>query len=191
MSEDDAVVVDGNASSFMNKRQMPVAPRQGGGKSSETDDQSGVDSQIEPPDDCNILPPSIEFVLSSPALGILNLHAVDPPWLPHAKTRGSISQLLDFDEQADITDTNKIQLVALFRLLIALEYSHSDALRDECSILELVKDDKQTTTVTGGIQALSVAYAPDSIRSLQMLGIIDLLSPRYLEYLKYRTTTNS
>ncbi|CAF3810181.1 unnamed protein product, partial [Didymodactylos carnosus] len=141
---------------------------------------------------------------------------------------GSISQLLDFDEQADITDTNKIQPVALFRLLIALEYNHSDALRDEYSILELVKDDKQTTTVTAGIQALSgsalgsagvtgiktldfcyaeddsfftllncfdvcvtvVAYAPDSIRSLQMLGIIDLLLPRYLEYLKYRTTTN-
>ncbi|CAF1346547.1 unnamed protein product [Didymodactylos carnosus] len=37
---------------------------------------------------------------------------------------GSISQLLDFDEQADITDTNKIQPVALFRLLIALEYNH-------------------------------------------------------------------
>ncbi len=33
-----------------------------------------------------------------------------------------------------------------------------------------------------------VAYAPDSIRSLQMLGIIDLLLPRYLEYLKERTS---
>ncbi|CAF1648118.1 unnamed protein product, partial [Didymodactylos carnosus] len=64
----------------------------------------------------------------------------------------------------DITETNKIQSDALFRLLIALEYNHSDALR--------------------------VAYAPDSIRSLQMLGIIDLPLPRYLEYLKYRTTTN-
>ncbi|CAF3522158.1 unnamed protein product [Rotaria socialis] len=33
-----------------------------------------------------ILPPSIEFVLPSPALGISNLQTVDPPWMPHAKT---------------------------------------------------------------------------------------------------------
>ncbi|CAF0812442.1 unnamed protein product, partial [Didymodactylos carnosus] len=141
---------------------------------------------------------------------------------------GSVSQLLDFDEQADITDTNKIQPMALFRLLVALEYNHNDALKDDYSILELVKDDKHTTAITNGIQTLSsntlgsaavtgiktldfcyaeddsvftllncfdvcitvVAYAPDSIRSLQMLGIIDLLLPRYLEYLNHRTTTN-
>ncbi len=34
-----------------------------------------------------ILPPSIEFVLPSAALGIANLQAVDPPWMPHVKTR--------------------------------------------------------------------------------------------------------
>jgi hypothetical protein len=33
-----------------------------------------------------ILPPSIEFVLPSPALGIANLQLVDPPWMPHAKS---------------------------------------------------------------------------------------------------------
>ena len=33
-----------------------------------------------------ILPPSIEFVLPSPALGIANLQVVDPPWMPHAKS---------------------------------------------------------------------------------------------------------
>ena len=32
-----------------------------------------------------------------------------------------------------------------------------------------------------------MAYAPDSIRSLQMLGIIDLILPKYLEYLKEKT----
>ncbi|CAF3999759.1 unnamed protein product, partial [Rotaria sp. Silwood1] len=36
----------------------------------------------------------------------------------------------------------------------------------------------------------SFAYAPDSIRSLQMLGIIDLLLPKYLDYLKDRTCKN-
>ncbi len=34
-----------------------------------------------------ILPPSIEFVLPSAALGIANLQVVDPPWMPHVKTR--------------------------------------------------------------------------------------------------------
>ncbi|CAF0992403.1 unnamed protein product [Rotaria sordida] len=152
---------------------------------------------------------------------------------------GSISQLLDFDEQADVTDTNKIQPINLFRLLIALEQTTVDAMRDDYSILELVKDDsssnKTTSIITpttmpianmtvvaalgqGNMIAPStiktldfcyadddtiftllncidvcvtvVAYAPDSIRSLQMLGIIDLLLPKYLEYLKDRTNKN-
>ncbi|CAF4414152.1 unnamed protein product [Rotaria socialis] len=33
-----------------------------------------------------ILPPSIEFVLPSPTLGLANLQTVDPPWMPHVKT---------------------------------------------------------------------------------------------------------
>ncbi|CAF0895311.1 unnamed protein product [Rotaria sp. Silwood1] len=152
---------------------------------------------------------------------------------------GSISQLLDFDEQADVTDTNKIQPINLFRLLIALEQTSVDAMRDDYSILELVKDDsssnKTTSIITpttmpianmtvvaalgqGNMIAPStiktldfcyadddtiftllncidvcvtvVAYAPDSIRSLQMLGIIDLLLPKYLDYLKDRTCKN-
>lgn len=57
---------------------------------------------------------------------------------------GSISQLLDFDEQSDVTDTNKIQPINLFRLLIALEQTSVDAMRDDYSILELVKDDTPT-----------------------------------------------
>ena len=34
-----------------------------------------------------ILPPSIEFVLPSPLLGIANLQTVDPPWVSEVKTR--------------------------------------------------------------------------------------------------------
>jgi hypothetical protein len=60
---------------------------------------------------------------------------------------GSISQLLDIDEQADITDTKKIQPIALFRLLIALEQTNIDAIRDEYSILELIKNDLITTKI--------------------------------------------
>ena len=60
---------------------------------------------------------------------------------------GSISQLLDFDEQADVTDTNKIQPMNLFRLLVALEQTSVDAMRDDYSILELVKDDTSTKNI--------------------------------------------
>lgn len=35
-----------------------------------------------------------------------------------------------------------------------------------------------------------VAYAPDSSRALQMLSIIDILLPKYFEYLKDRTNKN-
>jgi hypothetical protein len=59
---------------------------------------------------------------------------------------GSISQLLDFDEQAEVADTNKIQPISLFRLLIALEQLNSDAMRDDYSILELVKNDLVSAT---------------------------------------------
>jgi hypothetical protein len=38
------------------------------------------------------------------------------------------------------------------------------------------------------VQLFLVAYAPDSIRSLQMLGIIDILLPKYLQYLTVHKT---
>jgi hypothetical protein len=60
---------------------------------------------------------------------------------------GSISQLLDIDEQADITDTNKIQPLSLFRLLISLEQTNIDAMRDDYSILELIKNDSITMKI--------------------------------------------
>jgi hypothetical protein len=83
---------------------------------------------------------------------------------------GSISQLLDVDEQADVTDTNKIQPISLFRLLIALEQTDIDAMRDEYSILELVKNDSITTKIinTPIVAALGqgTMIAPLPIKSL-------------------------
>ena len=83
---------------------------------------------------------------------------------------GSISQLLEVDEQADVTDTNKIQPIALFRLLIALEQTHIDVMRDEYAILELVKNDSMImkTTNTPVLAALGqgAMMVPTSIKSL-------------------------
>ncbi|CAF1183466.1 unnamed protein product [Rotaria sordida] len=52
--------------------------------------------------------------------------------------------MLDFDDQSDVIHTNKIQPINLIRLLIALEQTSVDAMRDDYSILELVKDDTST-----------------------------------------------
>jgi hypothetical protein len=83
---------------------------------------------------------------------------------------GSISQLLDIDEQADITDTNKIQPISLFRLLIALEQTNIDAMRDDYSILELVKNDSITLKImnTPIVAAFGqgTTMAPTTIKSL-------------------------
>ena len=88
---------------------------------------------------------------------------------------GSISQLIDFDEQTDILNTNKIQSIALFRLLIALEQTTADAIRDDYSILELVTNDSVTTKMVNppitnmtGVAALGqgAMLAPITIKSL-------------------------
>ena len=93
---------------------------------------------------------------------------------------GSISPLLDLDEQAEVTDTNKIQPLALFRLLFALEKTDIDAMRDEYSILELVKQETMTMKVlhthvvavlgqgtmmaTSMIKSLDFCYADDQTK---------------------------
>ena len=51
----------------------------------------------------------------------------------------------------------------------------------------LVIDPLSIETLDDNVFFLSVAYAPDSTRSLQMLSIIDLLLPKYLEQLKSQT----
>ena len=88
---------------------------------------------------------------------------------------GSISQLLDINEHAEIADTNKIQPIALFRLLIALEQTNIDAMTDDYAILELIKNDSLTirTTNTSVTSMTTVAalgqgtlLAPLAIKSL-------------------------
>ena len=36
---------------------------------------------------CQVPPPSIDFVLPSPTIGLPCLPIVDPPWTPHFKTK--------------------------------------------------------------------------------------------------------
>ena len=83
---------------------------------------------------------------------------------------GSISPLLDLDEQADVTDTNKIQPLALFRLLLALEQTDLDAMRDEYHILELLRNEtvitKVVNTAVVAVLGQGTMMAPMTIKSL-------------------------
>jgi len=89
---------------------------------------------------------------------------------------GSIAQLIDFDEQIDVININKIQSISVVRLLIALEQTSFDAMRDDYSILELVMNDSlPTKTVNAppatdmtGVAALGqgIMMAPTIIESL-------------------------
>lgn len=57
---------------------------------------------------------------------------------------GSVSTLLDSDEQAEIADSSKIQPLYLFRLLISLEQAGAGEIHDHYSILELIRNDLST-----------------------------------------------
>lgn len=48
---------------------------------------TSTESSFDDSMNLQILPPSIEFVLPSPLLGIANLQTVDPPWVSPVKTR--------------------------------------------------------------------------------------------------------
>lgn len=96
---------------------------------------------------------------------------------------GSISQLLDFDEQADVTDTNKIQPNSLFRLLVALEQTSMDAMRDDYSILELVRDDPSTTKVTSIITPTTMPVA--NLTVVAALGQGNMIAPPTIKTLDF------
>lgn len=57
---------------------------------------------------------------------------------------GSISKLLDADEQSDVADTNKIQPISLFRLILSLEQRGPEDLKDEYSMLELIRNESSS-----------------------------------------------
>ena len=91
---------------------------------------------------------------------------------------GSISQLLDFDEQADVTDTNKIQPISLFRLLIALEQTNGDIIRDDYLILELVKNDSLSATK-------SIMTATANTTTVPTLGQGNIIEPTIIKSLDF------
>lgn len=96
---------------------------------------------------------------------------------------GSISQLLDFDEQADVTDTNKIQPNSLFRLLVALEQTSVDAMRDDYAILELIRDDSSTSKISSIITPSTMPVANMTV--VAALGQGSMIAPPTIKTLDF------
>nr|CAD7425389.1 unnamed protein product [Timema monikensis] len=108
---------------------------------------------------------------------------------------GSVSAILDTDEESQYGDAHKVQSSCLFNLLLSLETPSPDPLH----IGELVKEDKplkaidfcyhdenEMVTVLDCISlcVMVVAYAADSVRGHQMLTILEAILPCYIQHIQ-------
>ncbi|KAG8225919.1 hypothetical protein J437_LFUL005955 [Ladona fulva] len=105
---------------------------------------------------------------------------------------GSVSSILDTDEDSQFGDAHKVPAKCLFNLLLSLETPSPDPL----NTAELVKEEKplkaidfcyhdenEMVTVLDCISlcVMVVAYAADSVRGHQMLTILEAILPCYLQ----------
>ncbi|KAL0270475.1 UNVERIFIED_CONTAM: hypothetical protein PYX00_007876 [Menopon gallinae] len=108
---------------------------------------------------------------------------------------GSLSAILDTDEDSQYGDAHKVQAKCLFQLLLSLETPSPDPL----NIGELVKEEKplkaidfcyhdesEMVTVLDCISLciMVIAYASDSVRGHQMLIILEAILPYYLQQIQ-------
>ncbi|GLV31802.1 uncoordinated 80 [Carabus blaptoides fortunei] len=111
---------------------------------------------------------------------------------------GSVSAVLDTDEEGTYGDAHKVQSSCLFNLLLSLETPSPDPL----NISELVKEDKplkaidfcyhdenEMVTVLDCISlcVMVVSYASESVRGYQMLIILEAILPCYLQHIQLPT----
>ncbi|XP_078260328.1 protein unc-80 homolog isoform X2 [Rhinoraja longicauda] len=110
----------------------------------------------------------------------------------------SVAPLLEFSDAAHNASSKGVSSQCLFNLLVSLENDTEDIL----DVLELVKAEKPLKSLDFcyGNEDLAfsiseaiklcvtvVAYAPESLRSLQMLMVLEALVPCYLQKLKKQT----
>ncbi|CAH2006087.1 unnamed protein product [Acanthoscelides obtectus] len=108
---------------------------------------------------------------------------------------GSVSAMLDTDEEGTFGDAHKIQSSCLFNLLLSLETPSPDPL----NIAELVKEDKplkaidfcyhdenEMVTILDCISmcVMVVSYASESVRGYQMLIILEAILPCYVKQIQ-------
>ncbi|KAK6643812.1 hypothetical protein RUM43_000075 [Polyplax serrata] len=108
---------------------------------------------------------------------------------------GSLSAILDTEEEGQYGDAHKVQAKCLFQLLLSLETPSPDPL----NIAELVKEEKplkaidfcyhdesEMVTVLDciSLSIMVIAYASDSVRGHQMLIILEAILPYYLQQIQ-------
>ncbi|XP_069694357.1 protein unc-80 homolog isoform X2 [Periplaneta americana] len=108
---------------------------------------------------------------------------------------GSVSAILDTDDDSQYGDAHKVQSNCLFNLLLSLETPSPDPL----NIGELVREEKplkaidfcyhdenEMVTVLDCISlcVMVVAYAADSVRGHQMLTILEAILPCYMQHIQ-------
>nr|CAI5820732.1 unnamed protein product [Callosobruchus analis] len=111
---------------------------------------------------------------------------------------GSVSAMLDTDEEGTYGDAHKIQSSCLFNLLLSLETPSPDPL----NIAELVKEEKplkaidfcyhdenEMVTILDCISmcVMVVSYASESVRGYQMLIILEAILPCYVKQIQKPT----
>ncbi|CAH1139308.1 unnamed protein product [Phyllotreta striolata] len=111
---------------------------------------------------------------------------------------GSVSAMLDTDEDGTYGDAHKIQSSCLFNLLLSLETPSPDPL----NIAELVKEDKplkaidfcyhdedEMVTILDCISmcVMVVSYSSESVRGYQMLIILEAILPCYVRQIQHPT----
>ncbi|KAJ8917160.1 hypothetical protein NQ315_012652 [Exocentrus adspersus] len=111
---------------------------------------------------------------------------------------GSVSAMLDTDEEGTYGDAHKIQSSCLFNLLLSLETPSPDPL----NIAELVKEDKplkaidfcyhdenEMVTILDCISmcVMVVSYSSESVRGYQMLIILEAILPCYVKQIQLPT----
>ncbi|CAG5120059.1 unnamed protein product, partial [Candidula unifasciata] len=112
---------------------------------------------------------------------------------------GSVAPILDMSCASEgVRDCTKVQPNSLFKLLLSLEKDCPDQL----SVLDLVVGDKPLKALDFCYEHDSdtfnlmdvvnmcvtvIAYAPDSFRSGQMLTVLQMVIPRYLDHMKRET----
>ncbi|XP_031777864.1 protein unc-80 homolog isoform X3 [Nasonia vitripennis] len=111
---------------------------------------------------------------------------------------GSVSAILDTDEQSLVGESHKVPSSCLFNLLLSLETPSPDPL----NIGELVKEDKplkaidfcyhdenEMVTILDCISlcVMVISYAADSIRGQQMLTILEAIMPCYVQQIQLPT----
>ncbi|KAK4883609.1 hypothetical protein RN001_006928 [Aquatica leii] len=111
---------------------------------------------------------------------------------------GSVSAILDTDEEGTFGDAHKIQSSCLFNLLLSLETPSPDPL----NISELVKEEKplkaidfcyhdenEMVTILDCISlcVTVVSYSSESVRGYQMLIILEAILPCYVQHIQLPT----